>query len=480
MARVEQISDVHLFVFTVVWVVLGGLLLQLVVLPYVLPDLHWGHGLIAGLDWTSFHNLAIAQRERILRDGWSAWELRPNGQLPAGVASVLYVLVYPEPWVVLPFNGALFAATVVAVRRMLAVMFDSQAVATWALAPFFVYVSFVPIWGQLHKDVTTGAGLALVLNALVLAGYRDRPDISFWRPIRAAAFGIWLVWLARPYGAVLLSTSTLAFVAISLLGKSRSRTRLASVAATVLLSTGLLNVGPWADENRVILQPLQVAAPAPAALSVEAQSATSPTPATAKPRWTWLRLPRLRRIDPKNIGEGYNLQRCAPEPTTQLLDKALYSLCVHREGFRSDGLGAGSNHDYDLRMRSVEDLIAYFPRATSLALLEPLPTRWLTERSDIGRLGSYFIPLEMLVAYGAFGLALVFARTWLVRPDIWAVVAYCVAYTVSFVFTTPNMGTLYRMRAFAFAILVSTALAAFLARVMKPVADVKSALSQHP
>jgi hypothetical protein len=44
------------------------------------------------------------------------------------------------------------------------------------------------------------------------------------------------------------------------------------------------------------------------------------------------------------------------------------------------------------------------------------------------------------------------------------VIAYCVVYAVIYAYSVPNMGALYRMRAFVFATLVGAALTVILAR----------------
>lgn len=476
-----SVSDAQLFVFTVLWVVAGGLALQLVVLPYFLSGMHWGHGLIAGMDWTNFHTIAASQAQKIAQQGWGRWELRPGSQLPAGIASALYAVSYPEPWVVLPVNGLFFATAVTGVRRMLAVMFNSPAVGLWAVAPFFLFLSFVPIWGQLHKDVSTGAGFTLILCALVLARQTDR-QVGGAQLATASAIGMWLAWLSRPYVTYVLVASTLAFVAIARLDRKCHRIRLARVAATVLAAAILLNVGPWRDPTAVIRRPLPPQA-SPSGVTPSRGAAKPPlapvvpsdrTPKSPWPQavveWISEKIPRSRRIDPKIFFEDLrdNTQRCAPNPTTQLFDRFLFSVCVVREGFRSNGVEAGSNHDYELRMRSAEDFVAYFPRAAQIAFVEPMPQRWGTETSDIGRLARYLVPFEMTAAYGALLMAAIAARRRLAHHVIWAVVAYCSIYTLFFVYVMPNMGTVYRMRAFAFTIIVSTALAALLARSTDP------------
>ena len=142
----------------------------------------------------------------------------------------------------------------------------------------------------------------------------------------------------------------------------------------------------------------------------------------------------------------------------------MYSLCYVREGFIIDATRAraSSGYDYDIRLRSAEDFVAYVPRAVALALLEPGPRRWGTERTTLGTLATLFVPFEMIFAYAAFLLALLFGRRWLARSRVWAIAVFCAAYTFIYVIATPQFGSLYRMRAFTFAMIISTALAVFL------------------
>ena len=55
-----------------------ALLVQLVLLPYVLPGLHAGNGLLIGGDWIGFHHQAAELADQVRANGWSAWRLRPD------------------------------------------------------------------------------------------------------------------------------------------------------------------------------------------------------------------------------------------------------------------------------------------------------------------------------------------------------------------------------------------------------------------
>jgi hypothetical protein len=80
-----------------------GLFIQLVLLPHILPSLDAGHGLLRGGDWIGFHEDANAMAQKIARQGWSAFELRPRGQAPVGITAAVYALTgIHEPWIMVP------------------------------------------------------------------------------------------------------------------------------------------------------------------------------------------------------------------------------------------------------------------------------------------------------------------------------------------------------------------------------------------
>lgn len=87
-----------------------GSLIQWVVLPVLIPGIHAGNGLMAGGDWGVFHHEADSMAQRIQQAGWSAWELRPDGNAPIGIAAVAYAVTgIHQPSVLLPINALLFA-----------------------------------------------------------------------------------------------------------------------------------------------------------------------------------------------------------------------------------------------------------------------------------------------------------------------------------------------------------------------------------
>ena len=504
-ARLERVSDGQLFACSILWVVIAGLALQLVVLPYITPFAHAGHGLIANLDSPGFHLMAIEMAETVRTVGfedWGHWQ-GYDYNYPVAITSLFY-LIYPEPWIQLPFNGVLFGVILVSVRNIVAILADSRGIALASLLPFFIFPSFVLIWGQPHRDLITGTGFSLVLYALALATYSTRK--AAWLPalVMLAGVGMGLIWLSRPYALSLVAAATVAFATFAVFGRQSRRGRLLAVTAVVLVAA-VVNIKGWTTEVRARVdlssaatvpgvartapaepvrtapaepvrtapgEPVRTAPAEPEGQAADAsaataarESATASVSDDSPSGWSWW--PRSRRVVSSTaVSRAAN---CFPPPS-RTADTLLYNLCHVREGMISAAqlAGASSGYDYDIRLRSAEDFVAYTPRALAFGLLEPGPRRWGTERTTLGRLATFFVPFEMITAYAAFLLALLFGRRRLARLHVWAVGAFCITYISIYAFAMPQLGGLYRMRVFAFAVVISTALAVALPRALAP------------
>jgi hypothetical protein len=87
-----------LFCLAYFYVVLAGILIQLVFLPYIAPpSMNAGNGLLIGFDGLKFHTYTVEAPTRIKEIGWSAWSLKPEKQIFSGIASIFYTLISPKP-----------------------------------------------------------------------------------------------------------------------------------------------------------------------------------------------------------------------------------------------------------------------------------------------------------------------------------------------------------------------------------------------
>jgi len=177
-------SPMRLWFVIFAYAAAAGLLVQLVVLPRFLPGWHGGHGLLAGGDWLLFHQLATEVAARVHKQGWSAWSLRPEGQAPAGVAAIFYVLVAPEPWSIIPLNAALHATAALILHSLLR-LFVSPRRALLGTLPFVLYPSAMTWYTQLHKDGFFIAGMLLLVYGWALLASNRAAGLA-WRPLTSA------------------------------------------------------------------------------------------------------------------------------------------------------------------------------------------------------------------------------------------------------------------------------------------------------
>src|SRR3990167_3187410 len=91
-----------------VYALCASFAIQIYIVPEIFPHFNLGEGLII-LDSTGFNQIAKAKSIEIMEQGWRAWEVRPQNQSPAGIASIFYSLWIPKPYNLLPFNALVHA-----------------------------------------------------------------------------------------------------------------------------------------------------------------------------------------------------------------------------------------------------------------------------------------------------------------------------------------------------------------------------------
>ncbi len=378
-------------------VLVQGLLVQGVVLPYFFPQAHWGHGLAVGGDWILFHTEAQALAERIQREGWGAWALRPppSFQPMSGITAFFYALTgIPEPYVLLPYNAFLHATAFVVLIRILELLAFPRTYALLGALPFLLFPSHLTWTAQIHRDGLYILGAFLLVYTLLLV-LKAPEGFLPWGPLALILWGgLW--WVARPHmlfpGGYLLALAGVGLGAWVLL---RRRPR-------VLLAGGSLIV-------LGLLAPLE---------------APSPPPLQA-PAWRWHPSPYLpARLD----------GLLARLSETRL---AFYHTWPRRPGNLDEGWVPDSAWAH----------LRYLPRALEVGFLYPGPSLWFTPGgTPLGSLGRAVTPLEMLLTYLAYvGFAL-----WLWRnrryPWAWVLVLVPILFVWLHVITEPNMGAIYRKR----------------------------------
>jgi hypothetical protein len=174
-------------------------LIQGYFIPKVYPQFNQGDGLVV-LDSTGFNKIAKDKSDEILKNGWGAWELRPKGQSPAGIASIFYALWAPKPYAMLPFNALVHALSGCVVLWFLLHFFSRKS--SILGASIFVLNPAALEWvAQIHRDGIFILGNLLVLVCLIQLGKglrQEKAGVTLWGVIYGV-LGTSVVWVARPH-----------------------------------------------------------------------------------------------------------------------------------------------------------------------------------------------------------------------------------------------------------------------------------------
>jgi len=201
----NKLKDLELWSLFFLYTVGVSAFVQMVLLPYILPHLHAGNGLlISSYDSIGFHHIAVDLANKIQAQGWSAWELRPGGQGPSGVAAIFYFLIFPDPRIFIPFQAALHASAALILFKLLNLFVKNQIKAILCILPFLVFPSNLLWTAQVHKDLYGILGFFLILYSIVslfqLKNLRDKKwYLIIFRLVIFYIMGVLLIWIVRPY-----------------------------------------------------------------------------------------------------------------------------------------------------------------------------------------------------------------------------------------------------------------------------------------
>jgi putative peptidoglycan lipid II flippase len=394
-----------------------ALMLQKLILP-IMPELHAGHGLMSN-DAIIFHDVAVALAQRIHSYGWSEWQIYPGGSFTGnvGLLAALYVLLGPDPAWFIPVNAGVHALGALLIYQLGTELLPGRIGRVSGLFAGLLFLTFPSslVWyGQNHKDAFVIAGTLAALIAFLKVLRLTSPwalvgcalmmgsglaVVAAMRPhmlaVYAAAFGAaWLLLL----GHALFTRSAVALRAV------------ARLAVMVAISTVAAIVGPLGHT---------------AALMEELSRVVDKE--------------RLDGIEGLYVRLDWQPSKVLPKA----VDRAFYAVSLVRAHFIASGrkIGAGSIVDGDVKPESSTELVSYLPRALVVGLFAPFPDTW-AERPTMPRvIGAIETLLWYLLAPGILALLIM-------RPSrqIVACLIFGAAVLTVLSYTSPNVGTLHRIR----------------------------------
>lgn len=433
-SKAGKASEKNVFLTAFLYTFCAALFIQVIFLPTLRPDWHAGHGLLIGLDSIRFHQMAVDLAEQIRLQGWSAWQLRPDSQAPAGIAAAIYALTLPEPWTLIPLNAALHALAATTLWKIILLIVKERWIATASIVPFVVFPSALQWTSQIHKDGWSIAGglLALLGWMMVLGNLQARQTPpAFMRAGLLLVSGLGLAWIPRPYNTLLILGASLpiilglaAFYFYSAYKTKKSRGN--SILKMALLVGCFVLL--WALSSGTYSVSYEELPPL----------ATNVTPVSWKPS-KWL-----------------------PAP----IDDLFQSVAATRFRYINGYPDARTNIDTQVVFDEALDVAAYVPRATVILLFSSFPNAWFGEGSlEPNTLMRTIASFETMINYICLaGLLLGFA---LYRKDIrvWGLVAFCYLLILPQGLVVANIGTLYRFRFGGYMAITALGLAGLLTRL---------------
>lgn len=440
-----QFNNMHFYLFTYFYILLLGLVVQIIVIP--LTPWHWGDGLLVGGDWVGHHVLAVAHAHDIRQFGWSSWNPRINDEGSAGVAAALYyVFSWESPLVLLPLHSFLFALSAIKIFNFCHSLGIDKKYCLFATAPFFTFMSSTMIWGQISKDIYSLSGFVILcvfwgLLPKKIFEFKDSWSLRYLFSIFCNVFiAAFLIFFVRPH----LFEPILLCSALS-----------ATICASWIFVSGFIEArsnGCKVLINNIFSIFVIIFVVFLAQILAERFIHFSSEP-------TVVELNTMSQDDNVTF-DDYNaagLQasngdfRCSTWVNLGLLpqavDERISKLACVRSEFIFRYPDAGSFIDEDVEFSSFLEILQYLPRTIQISFFSPFPSQWFAEsQSEYGKIMRFVAAIETIIMYVML-IGLLFSILQPVhRLNVFLALCFSVTFVAIHVLAIPNVGTLYRMR----------------------------------
>lgn len=413
---------VSLFLFALVYGLLAASVMREVVIPRMGLSVQ-GH--LEG-DPKYYHALAQTQLQKIRSGGLQSFELRPQGQGPAGISSLLY-LGWNNPYSVVLVNMLLHGLSAVTMVLILMRWF-SPAIAVIGSLPLFLSPYMMLWFSQVNKESYALAGVLLfTLGMLKMFGAKT---YASWRePLPALVVtlaGITLLWVVRPYiNQVMLPVAALGLLAASLVWLYRRQSGVrwfGAAALAILVAMALASTGAASDKSLQMFDNF---------------SSASRTSESGVARDCYLAVDIDYWRDAAQLPGFVNRKLKALAGLRCNLFTILET--------QNNPTMLNSFVDQDRLPGGSLEMLAYAPRAAALGLFAPWPDRWFYTFTHGPSVFYSIAPIEALLVY----LGLAGIVVWLARGGSYSIlipVALALPVIAVYGLATPFIGALYRYR----------------------------------
>lgn len=449
-SQFNTIINVKILFFSIIYVFFAGIFLQFIIIP--LMSLDAGSGLIKGGDWNYFHELAKQLASSISQQGWHKWVLRLDGQAPASAAAAIYTLTgLSKPWVLLPLHGILCGISSISIYSITQQLGASRNLSILSILPLFFFPSSAIIWGQIHKDIYSIAGVLLVLKFWISIWTMFRKSIIQNLLVHAINIltlivGLSLMMFVRPYLFQVSLTASFS-AAIILLISSCYRLFYVSSDSYISQHTCFLQC------LLIIIMSLFIHLKLPLFFERSFQSNVDNLYSQEDLTFDNNTLSKIINYPPTNQNYPkilYNHEenfiiKCQNFLNFEI-DKVISKISDSREGFRYGYPNARTNVDIDVEFNNIRDILYYLPRALQITFFSPFPNQLISDVLNLENKISSLVIIEMIIMYIAFPGIIILFFISSNRTPILIAFSFSLIFALAYTYVITNIGTIYRMR----------------------------------
>ena len=448
----------NILFFALVWsgLFLCALLCQLVILPYVFPSFHIGHGLLVGGDTLVFHNTAEQLAEKIRQDGWSHWQLRPYGWGHVGVAVIFYYYITASPWVLIPLSSFLMALTILMIRGVISIVGFPRSISTISSFLLLLFPSTIMINMQWHKDsISVVSSVAIIFGCIYLCAHRDKLSRVVCG-VCICILGLFGLYIVRDHLVLLMAFAVLSsIVFVYLMGKVYGEqdkfVSVWSVFFAIALMSAAMIVPSWTSshQTKVNERAVQSQIQKEGGQIQEGQSQLQEGGG------------QLREDQQYTVTYDDSWQFSSWIPS--VIDRQFAVIAeVRRSSIAATEHGC-STFGVEARINSSVDLLGFLPQALLISIFSPFPHQWFENAcADGSRMLRLISGVEMMLAYlficGVFFSFIIYKPIY----RVWFVVFVCLTVLIVHGLVFVNTGTLFRVRYAWFSILISFGISSWL------------------
>ncbi|MFM2204193.1 MAG: hypothetical protein RLZZ605_1157 [Bacteroidota bacterium] len=385
-----------------------SLICGVIFFEFVIPSISSLHapGSTLTPDSTYFNEVAIKLANNINLHGWTSWKLYPSiaasGQ--SSYLAILYVFFGVHPLYAVAFNAFFHALSGVLIYLIVLEILGVKNLAKYAAflsASLFVVFPSAMTWvSQIHKEACLSTGLLLALWG-VMKILSNKPGRYIAISIFSALIlSLILISSMKPYMLQILAVIILIVIALQCIKIIPSNLFSVVVLGAYFLSTIFIFMLINRDSDS-----------------------------------GWLSGEVFIQLN-------YSWKRSEYLP--EIFDRKIQAIAASRVAAISSGLAINANSmiDVEIKPANAIETFQYIPRAFQVSLLAPFPNAWF--KSD--NIVSLVSALEMIIFYITFFGLLFFIPLRIFNYKILLCLIFACLPLVVFGISSPNIGTLYRIR----------------------------------